>query len=426
MTNKPQTLGVVVRRRGSTSGAAMEVVCLANKLLIPAVVSLCPLLLAGQAAAADMGSSFESMQAARSLETVANMADRSTVKITGSNAVPAAANDLVTNGGFENTTLISGQNYGSQIRVPDQIGNPNFPPGGQNPCHDGTDGQPVPFYRCGIEATVSGTGGTLHLPNSFGTSNFRSQARTWPVINNWTANGIVILFKDQPGTTSGTSADNFGAATQFSTPFKIYGPSSGSPNNGLRVSPQGGNFVALDGDSELNGKVQSQGEISQPLNNLQQGASYTVSFDWAAGQQATFPGDTMEQVRVSFCAPGQDPGPGVQIGEPGIGPKPGQVPFLPAGRVGSCSFALQVVDLPHTGFHPWTSQTVAFRAAGPMELLSFLALGAPSGGPPLVLLDNVSVTEVPAPEPGTWSLLVIGFVMAGIAWRRPKRPSVPA
>ena len=32
----------------------------------------------------------------------------------------------------------------------------------------------------------------------------------------------------------------------------------------------------------------------------------------------------------------------------------------------------------------------------------------------------------PVPEPGTWSLLLIGFAIAGVAWRRPKWPGVPA
>ena len=53
--------------------------------------------------------------------------------------------------------------------------------------------------------------------------------------------------------------------------------------------PDGGNFVALDGDPDYNGA------LTQTINGLTKGAQYTVSFDWATAQYADRSGETTEQ-----------------------------------------------------------------------------------------------------------------------------------
>jgi hypothetical protein len=290
------------------------------------------------------------------------------------------------NGGFESTTLASNA-LASQIRLP-----------GQTACTAPN------FLLCGIENGPMST----QVPTG--------ARRTYPVINDWTAQGFVMLFKPQTGTTSGTSADNTGAYTQFQASWRLYGPgnfgSGGNDivNNGLTLSPNGGNFVVLDGDATISSSQQSQGQISQTIQHLDPGLTYGVSFFWAAAQQFNHPGETMEQLRVSFCAPGQSAGPGVSIGT--------QVSFEPEGRQG-CSEFTQVVTNPHAAFHPWTEETFDFKASSSTEVLSFLALGHPEGGPPLVLVDGVSMA--PVPEPSTWLLLGIGLALiVGIAYyRRP-------
>jgi hypothetical protein len=64
-------------------------------------------------------------------------------------------------------------------------------------------------------------------------------------------------------------------------------------------------------------------------------------------------------------------------------------------------------------------QTFTYTATSSSEVLSFLATeGSPFGGPPLVLLDGVTLT--PTPEPSTlllMSLMCVGLVSVG-AFRR--------
>jgi hypothetical protein len=59
-------------------------------------------------------------------------------------------------------------------------------------------------------------------------------------------------------------------------------------------------------------------------------------------------------------------------------------------------------------FVDWTSESLTFTAQGPIETLSFLAVGTPNGLPPFVLLDGVSVAD--APEPTTYTLIGMGLL----------------
>jgi len=52
-------------------------------------------------------------------------------------------------------------------------------------------------------------------------------------------------------------------------------------------------------------------------------------------------------------------------------------------------------------------------------MLSFLAHGNPSGIPPTLNLDGISLVAVTVPEPSSWTILIIGFgLMAVITHRR--------
>jgi hypothetical protein len=192
----------------------------------------------------------------------------------------------------------------------------------------------------------------------------------------WTTNGYNFVFT--PG-----EADSTGA-TGADGNLKLWGPGDGSANGLPSTSPDGGNYVAADGAYEVS-------PISQTVDGLLPGESYTVGFYWAGAQQYNFNGNTTEQWTVSL---------------------------------GSQSFATSVVDDSSHGFTGWEYQSFTYVATASSEVLSFLATGTPSGEPPFSLLDGVTMNQVStstpaaAPEPGTWVLTLGGLAVLGWKCRR--------
>ena len=113
------------------------------------------------------------------------------------------------------------------------------------------------------------------------------------------------------------------------------------------------------------------------------GKSYTVSFYFAGAQQYGFTGATTEQWLVSL---------------------------------GSQQLATAVLSDTSHGFTGWQYTSLTFTATATSEVLSFLAVGTPSGVPPFTLLDGVSM--VAAPEPGSAAMLVTGVLAIAFFARR--------
>jgi hypothetical protein len=188
-------------------------------------------------------------------------------------------------------------------------------------------------------------------------------------VTNWSATGLTYLFYPYTADTTG--------APVYSSTFLLSGPGNGVNNGFTGVSPDGGNFIGLDGDANY------RSSISQTVSGLTVGGHYAVSFYWAAAQQSGFTGPTTETMQVSL---------------------------------GNDTRLTQTINNVSTGFNGWVQSTVIFDATSTSEVLNFLAIGTPVGLPPFSLLDGVTMT---VPEPESWTMLAPGLIGL-LAFRRRK------
>jgi MYXO-CTERM domain-containing protein len=165
--------------------------------------------------------------------------------------------------------------------------------------------------------------------------------------------------------------------------FPLYGPGTGY-NNGFSASPAGGNFLASDGEPLF------QGAINQTITGLTPGDTYVLHFVWAGNQFL----DSTSQ------------------------PYHGNLTIDWQVSLGAETLTTPVVTYVAHDFTGWMTQTFAYTATSSSELLSFLAQGGPNGLPPTALLDGVSLT---APEPASWSVMIMGLVGLGALVRRHRR-----
>jgi hypothetical protein len=197
--------------------------------------------------------------------------------------------------------------------------------------------------------------------------------------NTGTATASFSINKDAvlPGWTATPSGNKIldclvmaGATTNLCGPTAFGGGMQFWVNPG--PSPDGGNFVAIDGASAYSTP------LTQMVSGLVVGQSYILTFWQAAAQQKGFDGATTERWQVDF---------------------------------GSQSQLSTLMNNANHGSVGWMSQSMRFTAASTSQLLSFIAVGTPAGLPPFVLLDGVSMT-MEAPEPATFGM--IGAVLVAL------------
>ncbi len=192
-------------------------------------------------------------------------------------------------------------------------------------------------------------------------------------LTGWTNNNNGYNFVFNPAT-----ADTTGSASQYTNPqgknsVVLYGP--------ISASPDGGNFVAMNG-------VYQSGSISQMLSGLTIGAKTDVGFYYAGAQQKGYNGATTDAFQVTL---------------------------------GGQTINTAILNNVSNGFTGWKKADLIFTPTATSETLSFLALGTPSGEPPFALLDGVTVSDTVAttPEPGSLALLGTGVLgLAGMLRRR--------
>jgi hypothetical protein len=147
-------------------------------------------------------------------------------------------------------------------------------------------------------------------------------------------------------------------------------------------SPVAGNVIGIDGDPNYTSV------LSQTINGLVAGHTYSLSFYQAGAQQAGLFGPTTRYWNVSL---------------------------------GGMSQASASMFVPSQGFAAWQLQTMTFTASMASEVLSFYAVGSPAV-PPIALLSGVSLVDsTPTPTPASWALWLSGAGILGVLARHRRR-----
>jgi hypothetical protein len=157
--------------------------------------------------------------------------------------------------------------------------------------------------------------------------------------------------------------------------------------NGPGLSPDGGNYVMIDGDPAYGSA------LTQTLTGLLVvGHHYTLSFSQAAGEQSgNGTANTTATTNWGVCL--------------------STATCTTATATNSATMTF--TEASSSAISAWTHQTLSFTATATTEALTFLAEG-PAGAPPFLMIDGISLVDTtnPTPEPAT--AMLIGIGLAGL------------
>ncbi len=240
----------------------------------------------------------------------------------------------------------------------------------------------------------SGTIGTTSSAQALMTNaTYGSTSNSWQVNSTYT---FVLSGANN------SAAFNNGTSGSPGSTIGLFGPVAHSTTSVIPASPNGGYYLASDGNF-------NQGAIYQTVTNLVAGNSYVVSFYWGGSQQIGFTGTITDSWMVGFLANTVNSN-GASSGVISTG----------TTANGTSVQSVTPVTISNQSFSGWTQAQLQFTASATSMVLSFLAIGAPSGGqPPFSLLDGVTVAQA-VPEPVSAVLLLSGLAGVIVA-RRGKR-----
>lgn len=253
------------------------------------------------------------------------------------------------------------------------------------------------------QADLITNGGFESTTNGPGQLGYNTNATDWTVA----PGGYTFLYAPGTADTSSAPIGQYGVNP-------LWGPASPADGAGPTASdmpaasPDGGNFVALDGDFQI-------AALSQTINDLIAGDQYTVGFYWAAAQQWNFDGPTVQAMNVCLGSSPES----YNVLNTGSEQLSGGTNASSNLNCNGSGASTPTVSLPSHGFSGWEYETVNLTANSPTEVLSFLAYGNVQV-PPFALLDGVTMDPTPTPEPATLPLLVTGL-MGGLSILRSRK-----
>src|ERR1700678_4410026 len=193
----------------------------------------------------------------------------------------------------------------------------------------------VAVSAAGARANLVANGGfEQYTPDSNGYASFEADPNYNPgggSLTDWTftnvgANGAFNVLFAPTGATSVEPDTRFTPPKSGDVQYLWTLPSNPDPN--------GGYFIALDGDTQYNGALQ------QTVNGLTVGKDYVLTFSWAADQFADRSGPTTESLQIQF---------------------------------GDQSATTGVISNASESATPWVTQSFTFEADSTSALLSFLS-----------------------------------------------------